>query len=96
MTACARNLQLLSIVLALAACATSRAERESAERSAAIARSGPWLQFADVRQAGFDDQRLRAACERADKLRSGALMAVFRGRVILACGDLERPFERTR
>jgi CubicO group peptidase (beta-lactamase class C family) len=93
MTACARNLQLLSIVLALAACATSRAERESAERSAAIARSGPWLQFADVRQAGFDDQRLRAACERADKLRSGALMAVFRGRVILACGDLERPFE---
>ena len=32
-------------------------------------------------------------CERADSLRSGAVMAVFRGRVILACGDVNRKFE---
>jgi CubicO group peptidase (beta-lactamase class C family) len=57
------------------------------------ASSGPWLQYADVRQAGFDEQALRAVCERADSLQSGALMAVFRGRVLLACGDIDRPFE---
>jgi CubicO group peptidase (beta-lactamase class C family) len=35
----------------------------------------------------------RAVCERADSLRSGAVMAVFGGRVILACGDVRRKFE---
>ena len=60
---------------------------------ATTARSGPWLEYADVRQAGFDPQALRAVCERADHLRSGALMIVFRGHVVLACGDVERPFE---
>ena len=49
--------------------------------------------YTDVRQAGFDEQALRAVCERADSLRSGALMVVFRGRVLLACGDVARPFE---
>ena len=44
-------------------------------------------------RAGFDETALRAVCEQADNLRSGALMAVFRGHVILACGDVERPFE---
>ena len=52
-----------------------------------------WQQYADVRQVGFDAKALRSVCERADSLRSGALMAVFRGRVILACGDVEREFE---
>ena len=53
----------------------------------------PWRQYIDVRQAGFDAQSLRAVCERADSLRSGALMVVFRGHVILACGDVTRKFE---
>jgi CubicO group peptidase (beta-lactamase class C family) len=65
----------------------------TAARSATDARSGPWLQYADVGQAGFDGPALRAVCERADSLKSGAVMAVFRGRVILACGDVGRKFE---
>jgi CubicO group peptidase (beta-lactamase class C family) len=52
-----------------------------------------WLQYTDVRQAGFDADALRAVCQRADSLQSGAVMAAFRGRVILACGDVGRPFE---
>lgn len=55
--------------------------------------SGPWLQYTDVRQVGFDPAALRAVCDRADALRSGALMVVYRGRVLLACGDVSRPFE---
>ena len=86
-------LHLLPILLTVVSCSTPRAEIEPAERSATGASSGPWLQYSDVRQAGFDEQALRAVCERADSLRSGALMAVVRGHVILACGDVERPFE---
>ncbi len=56
-------------------------------------RGGPWLEYADVRQAGFDPEALRAVCTHADSLRSGALMVVFRRHVILACGDVERRFE---
>lgn len=93
MSSCARCLYLLPILLAVVSCSTSRAEFESAERSASSASSGPWLQYSDVRQAGFEEQVLRGVCERADSLRSGALMAVFRGHVILACGDVDRPFE---
>jgi hypothetical protein len=44
--------------------------------SATAASSGSWLQYADARQAGFDEQALRAVCERADSLHSGAVMAV--------------------
>ena len=93
MSSSARYFLHLAILLAVASGSTSRAEVESAERSASSASSGPWLQYTDVRQAGFDEQALRAVCERADSLRSGAVMAVFRGHVILACGDVDRKFE---
>jgi CubicO group peptidase (beta-lactamase class C family) len=84
---------LLPVLLVAVSCATSRPESATTVRSAAAASSGPWLQYADVRQAGFDGEALRAVCERADSLQSGAVMAVFRGRVILACGDVSRKFE---
>jgi CubicO group peptidase (beta-lactamase class C family) len=84
---------LLPLLLAVVSCATSPPDFPAAARSATAASSGPWLQYADVRQAGFDGQALRAVCERADSLHSGAVMAVFRGRVILACGDVDREFE---
>jgi CubicO group peptidase (beta-lactamase class C family) len=93
MASCARYLHLFAILLAVASCSTSRAERHPAERFTTAASSGPWLQYSDVRQAGFDEQALRAVCERADSLRSGVVLAVFRGHVVLACGDVERPFE---
>ena len=73
---------LLRLLVAAVSCATST-----------VASSGSWLQYTDVRQAGFDPQALLAVCERADRLHSGAVMAVFRGRVILACGDVSRKFE---
>jgi len=78
------------IFLTIAACATSRTALPTAAQSAT---AGPWLQYAEARQAGFDGAALQAICERADALRSGAVMAVFRGRVILACGDVSREFE---
>jgi CubicO group peptidase (beta-lactamase class C family) len=81
------------LLLAVASCATPRPDLPAAARSATDASAGPWQQYADVRQAGFDAQALAAVCERADSLRSGAVMAVFRGRVILACGDVSREFE---
>jgi CubicO group peptidase (beta-lactamase class C family) len=80
------------LLLAVVSCAPSRPEMPAGARPAGVS-AGPWLQYADVRQAGFDDQALREVCERADSLRSGALMVVFRGHAILACGDVSRKFE---
>jgi hypothetical protein len=67
----------LPLLLVVASCATSRPEFPAAAHSGNAASSGPWLQYADVRQAGFDGQALRAVCECADSLQSGALMRVF-------------------
>jgi CubicO group peptidase (beta-lactamase class C family) len=81
---------VLPIVLAAVSCATS-SELPTAQSATDPARA--WQQYVDVRQAGFDPAALQAACKRADELRSGAVMAVFRGHVILACGDVSREFE---
>jgi len=82
---------LLPLFVAVVSCATS--EFQTVAQSATTASSGPWLQYTDLRQAGFDGQALRRVCERADSLHSGAVMVVFRGRVILACGDVNRKLE---
>jgi CubicO group peptidase (beta-lactamase class C family) len=86
-------LYLFPILLAVASCAASQTGLATPEARVSVGPSGPWLQYADVRQAGYDARALQAICERADSLRSGALMAVFRGHVILACGDVSRSFE---
>ena len=83
---------LLPFLLAVVACASSRPVAPTGRERAADHR-GPWLQYGDVRQAGFDGPALRAVCERADTLQSAAVMAVFRGRVIVACGDVGRELE---
>lgn len=83
----ARFSYALAPLVVIASCATLQPKSEVAPAS------GPWLQYADVRQAGFDAEALSAVCERADRLESGAVMAVYRGRVILACGDVSRDFE---
>ena len=91
------NLRLVVAATVLAATAIQGqqlpAKQLPDDRRPVAASGGPWLQYTHVRQAGFDPDALRAVCERADKLQSGALMAVFRGRVILACGDVVRKFE---
>jgi CubicO group peptidase (beta-lactamase class C family) len=88
-----RCLYLVTLLLTVVSCATPRSRPEATAPAAMTAARGSWLQYADVRQAGFDPEALRAVCEQADRLRSGALMAVFRGHVVLACGDVERSFE---
>jgi CubicO group peptidase (beta-lactamase class C family) len=83
---------ILPLVFSFVSCATP--QHTSAAPTASAATSiGPWLQYTEVQQAGFDGQALRAVCERADSLRSGAVLAVFRGHVILACGEVSREFE---
>ena len=90
------NLRLVVAAIVLAGTAIQGqqppAKQRPDDRRPVAASGGPWLQYTDVRQAGFDPEALRAVCERADKLQSGALMVVFRGRVILACGDVARKF----
>jgi CubicO group peptidase (beta-lactamase class C family) len=56
------------------------------------AAAGPWRQYVDPAEAGFDPTALKAVCVRADSLGSGAFMAVWRGNVIVACGAVDREF----
>lgn len=51
-----------------------------------------WEAWASPAAAGFDAAKLEAAHEHADAAGSGAVVAVFRGRVIAAWGDIDRPF----
>jgi CubicO group peptidase (beta-lactamase class C family) len=85
-----RLIPSLLCVLALTSCGGRRAVVNS---RAADGVSGPWLQYVDVREAGFDADALATVCERADRLHSGALLAVFRQHVLVACGDVGRRFE---
>ena len=86
------RVHVLAALLATAACARPSA-RPAAEVPRAAASSRPWQQYANVAQAGFDADALAAVCDRADELRSAAVMAVYRGHVLLACGDVSRPLE---
>ena len=55
--------------------------------------SGPWRQYAAPAEAGFDADALAAVCDYADRVQSSALMAVYRGHVLVACGDIDRELE---
>ena len=55
--------------------------------------TGPWLQYARPEEAGFNAARLEAGRRLADSLRSGAVMAVYRGHVLVAWGDVARELE---
>jgi CubicO group peptidase (beta-lactamase class C family) len=56
-------------------------------------RSGPWQQYASPAEAGFDADLLERARVVADSVQSGAVMAVYRGSVLVAWGDVERKLE---
>jgi CubicO group peptidase (beta-lactamase class C family) len=49
-----------------------------------------WQQYASPMEAGFSAEELTAAHAFADSVRSGAVMAVYRGRVLAAWGDVAR------
>lgn len=53
--------------------------------------SQPWQAYADVSEAGFSAAALEEARAMADKSRSAAVMAVYRGHVVAAWGAVERP-----
>ncbi|MFW6078259.1 MAG: serine hydrolase domain-containing protein [Gemmatimonadota bacterium] len=55
--------------------------------------SGRWLQYAMTEDAGFSSAELDEVRAYADSVRSGAVMAVYRGRVLVAWGDVAREFE---
>ncbi len=55
--------------------------------------AGPWQQYASPADAGFARAPLRRARALADSVGSAAVMAVYRGRVVLAWGDVRRELE---
>lgn len=54
------------------------------------AQKGAWLQYAAPEEAGFSPKALEEARKYADEGGSAAVMAVFRGRVLVAWGDVQR------
>ena len=52
----------------------------------------PWLEYARAEDAGFSTAKLEAARAFADSLRSGAVFAVYKGRVFAAFGAVDRAF----
>ena len=52
-----------------------------------------WHQITDLSAAGWSPEVLAEARALAEELRSGAVFVVHRGRVVVAWGDIERPFK---
>ncbi len=52
--------------------------------------AGAWQQYATPANAGFSAAKLEAARLYADSVRSAAVMAIYRGRVLVAWGDVSR------
>lgn len=57
------------------------------------AESGRWLQYASPAEAGFSAAALDSVRRYADSVGSGAVVAVYRGHVIAAWGDVGRELE---
>jgi CubicO group peptidase (beta-lactamase class C family) len=74
------------LVIVLSATVPPSVEGQSAS-------TAPWRQYADPADAGYSTVKLEAARRYADSVRSGAVMAVVRGSVLVAWGDVSRPLE---
>jgi CubicO group peptidase (beta-lactamase class C family) len=59
----------------------------------AAAQAAPWRQYATPAEAGFSAAGLEAARQYADSVRSGAVMAIYRGHVLVAWGDVSRELQ---
>ena len=55
--------------------------------------AAPWQQYADPVQAGFSVDKLHEARKFAESAGSTAIVAVYKGKVIAAWGEVERPCE---
>jgi CubicO group peptidase (beta-lactamase class C family) len=60
---------------------------------AVSAQGRPWRQYASPQEAGFSSDKLEAIRGFADSVRAGAVMAIYRGSVLVAWGDVTRDFE---
>jgi len=56
------------------------------------ASGAPWEAYADPAEAGFSVAALDEARALAESSRSGAVVAIYRGRVVAAWGAVDRPF----
>ena len=52
-----------------------------------------WRQYASPEEAGFSSERLEEAYASAEETGSAAIMAIYNGHVVVAWGDIERPFK---
>jgi CubicO group peptidase (beta-lactamase class C family) len=59
-------------------------------QTAALQTPDAWQQYASPAEAGFSAEKLAAARVFADSVRSGAVMAAYRGIVVVAWGDVSR------
>lgn len=93
-----RRTLLIAIVLAAAnlpaaqAQHSNRADQGEPGQSTDSANS-PWLQYATPGEAGFSADGLAAARRVAEASDSAAVLAIYRGRVLVAWGDVERRFK---
>ena len=55
--------------------------------------TGGWTQYAAPEEAGFSSTALDSVRRLADSVRSGAVMAIYRDRVLVAWGDVAREFQ---
>ncbi len=60
--------------------------------AAALGPDGGWLQYASPAEAGFSEAALEATLGFADSVGSAAVLAVHRGRVLVAWGDVTREY----
>jgi CubicO group peptidase (beta-lactamase class C family) len=75
-------------IASLDACATA-----PATASASPSPMSAWQQYAAPESAGFSSALLDKAYQYADSVHSGAVMVVYRGRVVAAWGDVSRKLE---
>jgi CubicO group peptidase (beta-lactamase class C family) len=84
-----RTTLALALVLAAGPITAQTATRTPTQAPAAQA-ADPWQQYASPAEAGFSVEKLEAARVFADSVRSGAVMAIYRGVVVAAWGDVSR------
>lgn len=80
-----------ALALAMVLAATPvQAQTAIPAQTPAAQNADAWQQYASPAEAGFSAEKLDAARLFADSVRSGAVMAVYRGRVVAAWGDVSR------
>jgi CubicO group peptidase (beta-lactamase class C family) len=55
-------------------------------------KSNDWLQYKDVKQAGFSQEMLDSVSTTFDQMRSASLMVIYKGKVLMSLGDPSRRF----